>query len=241
MLRLISLLLFVTYPVVSFSSIQILATRVILEGKDNEESFVIKNLGKKPSLVQLWLANKNDNGMDIKNDIPLAITPPVARINAGRKKVFRVFATSDALSFLPQDRESAFWINVLDTPAIEEGAENKLNIAFRTQIKMFYRPVSLKDSLEESAEKLQWSVRKVSGTYTYTVRNNSPYHFSFASLSLKAGDKDVARIPGDMVSPFSSKAFGFENISHRDVFLNYQYINDLGAFVTRIYKKSQRE
>ncbi|MFC0141285.1 molecular chaperone [Erwinia mallotivora] len=80
MLRTITLLLAIIYPATSFSAIQIMATRVILNAKENEQSFVIKNTGKTPSLLQLWLADKNDDSVEIKGDIPFTITPPVSRV-----------------------------------------------------------------------------------------------------------------------------------------------------------------
>ncbi|MCX8958286.1 fimbrial biogenesis chaperone [Erwinia psidii] len=239
MLKTITLLLAIIYPATSFSAIQIMATRVILNAKENEQSFIIKNTGDTPSLLQLWLADKNDDSVEIKSNVPFTITPPVSRVNAQRNKVFRILSVDDAAQSLPQDRESVFWINVLDVPSTKAESEegNKLNIAFRTRIKLFYRPVSLKGTPEDSATRLVWSERKSGGDYIYKVTNNEPYHVSFANLSLKAGDKNVATIPGGMVEPYSSKEFVFKGVNNSNVEMSYRYITDLGAFVTGYYKK----
>lgn len=208
MLRIIALLFIMIYPLSSFSAIKIMTTRVVINAKDNEQSFVIKNTGDTASLLQLWLAEKDDHGVEIKGDIPFTITPPISRLNSQKTKIFRILSL-DATSSLPQNRESAFWINVLDAPSVEEGSEqgNKLNVAFRTRIKLFYRPVSLKGTPEESATRMSWTKKRSGNDYIYTVTNNEPYHISFSNLYLKNGEKEVAVLPSGMVEPYSNKNF----------------------------------
>lgn len=234
MFRLLLLLIVSCWSASSFSAIQILATRIILNEAEKEQSFTIRNTGDMPSLIQIWLSQKDNNSMEITNDIPLVITPPLARINVKKDKVFRFFPTEEAASQLPKDRESMFWINVLDVPASNDDAEpiNRLNIAFRTRIKAFYRPQKLTGTLIEAAENLKWSVKKEAGNWNYTVTNSSPYYISFAGLSLTGSDKkELASLPGDMVLPYSTRVFVFSGVSSNVANLNYNYITDLGAFV----------
>lgn len=234
MLKIITLLAFL-WPAVSFSATQILSTRVILNQAEKEQTFLIRNTGEMPSLLQVWLSDKDNEGMNIADNIPLIITPPVARINPDKNKVFRLFPTAEAAAVLPGDRESMFWINALDAPAIDDKAEteNRLNIAFRTRIKAFYRPHGLSGSLIEAGEKLKWKISKSENGVTCTVTNDSPYHISFAKLSLSDSNKEVAALPGDMVEPYASKKFLFKEAKPDAVTLNYQYITDLGAYIDR--------
>lgn len=234
MLR-VTILLASLWPALSLSAVQILTTRVILNQSEKEQTFLIRNTGEKPSLLQIWLSDKDNEGMTISDDIPLVITPPVARINPDKNKVFRIFPAAEAAALLPQDRESMFWINALDAPAMDSEAEkgNRLNIAFRTRIKAFYRPTGLAGSLIEAGEKLQWTVQKNATDITYTVKNASPYHISFAKLFLSDNNKEIATLPGDMVEPYTVKNFQFKNIKSGAVTLNYQYITDLGAYVDK--------
>lgn len=240
MLKRIALLTLFIYPVISFSAIQILTTRVVVNAAENEQTFVVKNTGDTPSLLQLWLSNKNDEGMEIKDNFPLIVTPPIARVNSRRNKVFRIFSTPEALRVLPGDRESVFWVNVLDIPSMDESADksNRLGIAFRTRIKVFYRPKGLTGLPEDTAEKLVWSEVRKGNNLIYTVKNRGAYHVSFARLSIKEGEKEIASIPGGMVEPFSSESFTFNKVTGSNIELNYQYITDLGAFVTKKYKNS---
>ncbi|WP_380184120.1 molecular chaperone [Kalamiella sp. sgz302252] len=238
MLRLTLLVFGLIWSTLSFSAIQILKTRVILNEAEKEQSFIIRNTGNTPSLVQIWLSGKDDKGMNIPDNLPLNVTPPVARINVAKDKVFRLFSIDGASAALPKDRESVFWINVLDVPSTteQENKGNKLNIAFRTRIKAFYRPVGLKGTLIEAGENLKWSVKKESGSVIGTVTNNSPFHISFARLELKEGEKIIASLPGDMVAPYSSSNVVFKKVKNSGDNINYQYISDLGAFVERKIK-----
>lgn len=217
------------------SAIQILATRVIVNEKENEQSFTIRNTGDAPSLVQLWLSEKNDISMKISDNVPLILTPPVARINAQKSKVFRIFLAEDAKERLPKDRESVFWINALDVPAVDESEQsaNRMDIAFRTRIKLFYRPAGISGTLIAAGEGLSWTPEKVKNDLVYSVTNRSPFHVSLANLYLEKGDKQVAQLSGEMVDPYSTRKLTFKNINESEVKLRYQYITDLGAFVDK--------
>ena len=233
-IRLLLPALLLAYIPLSFASIQIMSTRVILNAAEKEQSFIIRNVGESPSLVQLWLADKNSSEMKIQDDLPLFITPPVGRINADRRKVFRVFPTEQAAATLPQDRETMFWINALDVPELDADSKkgNKLNLAFRTRIKLFYRPVNMKGTLIKAAETLIWKKRRTAQGYELTATNNSPFHITLVNMKLKQGDATVARLPGEMVSPYSTQAFLFKDITALNAdLLDFEYISDLGAFV----------
>ncbi|WP_067704202.1 molecular chaperone [Erwinia sp. ErVv1] len=233
------LLLTIIYIPSSWSVIQVMPTRVILSSDAKEETFVVRNTGGAPSLVQIWLSKIDYDGMDIRDDVPLFITPPVARINADKNKVFRLFQMSDASTNLPSDRESAFWINIFDVPATaeEDVNLNKLSIAFRTRIKAFYRPSTIKSTLIEGAKNMKWTVEEKGDRVVLTTMNNSPYHISFANISLYNGDESQAELPGEMVAPYSSKKFIFKNVKWQgDKKVKYNYISDLGAFITVVFK-----
>lgn len=234
LIKLLFSTLLLTYTSLSCASIQIMSTRVILNAAEKEQSFIIRNVGESPSLVQLWLADKNSSEMKIQEDLPLFITPPVGRINAAKRKVFRVFPTEQAENILPQDRESMFWINALDVPEKEANSKagNKLNLAFRTRIKLFYRPVNIKGTLIKSAEEVIWKKRQTEKGCEVTATNNSPFHITLVNMKVKRGETTVAILPGEMLSPFSSQTFLFKQAQAASInLLDFDYISDLGAFV----------
>lgn len=76
-----------------------------------------------------------------KKQSDFTITPPLFRLNAEKTNALRIFLTENKL---PNDRESLFWLNIKTIPATER-TENSLQIAFKTQMKLIYRPKALKD------------------------------------------------------------------------------------------------
>lgn len=45
---------------------------------------------------------------------------------------------------LPTDRESLFWLNILEVPPRDEDENNALQFSFRSRFKLFFRPSQLK-------------------------------------------------------------------------------------------------
>lgn len=69
---------------------------------------------------------------------PFVIIPPIFRMDSHKSQTLRMMYAFDAL---PQDRESVFWLNVLDIQpkAAKNNDANSLEFAFRTRIKVFAR------------------------------------------------------------------------------------------------------
>ncbi|WP_163540299.1 fimbrial biogenesis chaperone, partial [Klebsiella pneumoniae] len=59
-------------------------------------------------------------------------------------------------SSLPADRESVFFLNVLDIPPRPENLQNQntVQLAIKSRIKLFYRPAALKGTLDDAVAKL---------------------------------------------------------------------------------------
>ncbi|WP_251677901.1 fimbria/pilus periplasmic chaperone [Escherichia coli] len=66
----------------------------------------------------------------------LLLPPPINRVDPGKGQTLRVTFTDLPL---PTDRESVFWLNVLEIPTRYEpkSNDNYLQVAFRTRIKLF--------------------------------------------------------------------------------------------------------
>lgn len=131
-------------------------TRVVYQGKEKEANLSLANTDDdSPYLIQSWVSpyDKRDTSAD-----EFIITPPLFRLDAKSQNILRIIAT-DAQS-LPKDKESLFFVNVKAIPAVGEKqkSQNVLQIALKTTIKLFYRPVDLKGSLEETVRNLEWRV-----------------------------------------------------------------------------------
>lgn len=217
------------------ASLQIATTRVIITDSQRDVGIRVNNVGKSPSLTKVWISDEEMKGLEGSNDdVPFFVSPPVTKIDAGKGKVFRIFALDPTKSDLPQDRESVFWLNVLDIPPREENAaaQNGISMALRTIIKIFFRPSDLKGTLSSAAEGLTFSMQVEGGNTKVTVSNNQGYYISLNKLVLKTGTSEK-ETPSRMLEPFSTNEFVFDNVSAGSgSSIIYRYITEQGAYIT---------
>lgn len=216
----------------ALSSMTISGTRIIFPGSEKEVSVRTNNKGATPPLVQVWVDDGRTNADVNSMKIPFLVTPPVYRVEPGKGQTVRLIYNG---MMLPQDKESLFWFNMLEIPAVSKNdavTPNKLELAFRTRIKIFYRPVSLKSTSTREVDKLQWSLiddaKKGRGV---RITNPTPYYMSFDGGSFKTAGREI-ELNLDMVPPFASSDFytasalpsgsAVQNI-------RYRIINDFGA------------
>lgn len=143
------------------ADIVISGTRIVYPQSSKDVIVNLDNRGNKPLLVQTWLDDGRDGVDPQELKLPFVITPPVSRIDPQKGQSLRITYMGSAL---PQDRESLFWFNVLEIPPKSKAKEgenlNQLQLAFRTRIKLFFRPDGLKGTPGDAAENLKWSQKK---------------------------------------------------------------------------------
>lgn len=120
------------------ASIVITGTRVVYDAAQREVTVKLNNDGQSPMLVQSWIDEGNLQATPDTSAAPFVLTPPIARIDPNKGQALRVRFTGQKA--LPQDRESLFWLNVLEVPPSSAEGQNRLKIAFRSRVKFFYRP-----------------------------------------------------------------------------------------------------
>ncbi len=187
-------------------------TRVIYHEGNKDVSISVENPDKIPYLIQSWI-----DGIDENKQSAFIITPPLFRLNTDKTNALRIFLTENTL---PTDKESLFWLNIKTIPATER-TENSLQIAFKTQMKLIYRPSAIKnvDFIEEQ-KKLTWS--KTGNRIT--VKNPTPYFMNFQSITFngkKANDVSYA-------APFSSTSFEINDAATHGT-VKWEVINDYGS------------
>jgi len=147
-----------------------------------------------PILMQAWLDDGSDHVPPEEQNPPFLLTPPVARIEPGQTQTVRILKTRDDL---PQDRESLFYLNVLEVPPVaadvREERRNFLQIAAHTKVKFFYRPKGLHAQPGTAPQQLQFALEQAAtydakgGHLHVRVHNPSPYHVTLRDLSLHDG------------------------------------------------------
>ncbi|HBT4804007.1 TPA: fimbria/pilus periplasmic chaperone [Klebsiella quasipneumoniae subsp. similipneumoniae] len=195
-------------------------TRIIYPSDEKEITVQVTNNGKRPVLVQSWLDNGDSQATPDTITTPFVLTPPINRLDAGKAQSLRITAVSTAL--LPQDRESLFWLNVLEIPSRPGGdikPENYLQLAVRSRIKFFWRPASLRESASNAPQSLRW----FTSAQGLKATNPTPFYISLATLTIAGKTTDA-----DMVEPFSSRIF-FDVRSRSGDTIKAEWIDDYGA------------
>lgn len=180
-------------------------TRVIYPAQSREVTVQIDNVGDSPALVQAWIDDGDVNQTADTAKAPFVLTPPISRVEPGRSQALRVIFSG---AQLPADRESVFWLNVLDVPPspekTDDGEQNYLQVAFRSRLKLFYRPRGLPGAANDAPATLRWS----RNGDRLRVENPSPFHVTLAEVHAvsQTGEKAVED-KGKMVSPMQSAEF----------------------------------
>lgn len=184
------------------AAIQLGATRIIYNEASNSESVSASNRSEdRPSLLQIWLDDGDIKSTPEQAVTPFHISPPLANVGPGAKQVIRLSLVDR--DSLPKDRESIFWLNVLDIPASLQDSDpaNLLRVAVRTRIKVFYRPKSLtRSDINFSPNDLSWEFRGNSKD-TVNIRNSTPYHITFSGVRVAVGKKEYQQGPGSLMVP----------------------------------------
>lgn len=190
-----------TYAFTAFShaaGIQVERTRIIYDASKKEAALTLTNTEKElPWLIQSW----TDTG-DGKTRGPFIVTPPLFRLDPQKEQNLRITWSGKAL---PTDRESLFYMNVRTIPAIatDDSTKNVLRLIYKTRLKLFWRPVGLKDAPVEACKHLQFSQRNGQ----ISITNSGEYYSVFDTL--RVNGKSVTAV--EMVAPKASNTFPLAN------------------------------
>ena len=196
-------------------------TRLIYDGGSKESSISVANPDSLSYLIQSWV----DNPDGVSGKAPFTVTPPLFRLDGdGRENVLRVVRTGGNL---PEDKESLFWLNIKSIPSSKK-AENSLQIAVKTRIKLIYRPADLGQTLEAAAEGMKW--RKEGSSLVAT--NASPFYITFFSVTLNGAKVSEAT----MLPPGGNMTFKLP-AGARSGTLSWKIINDYGG-ISKVYSTS---
>jgi fimbrial chaperone protein len=203
-------------------------TRVILGERDREASIPVKNTGTSPYVVQSWI----DAG-EGKNKTPLLVTPPLSRLDPGMENILRIMRVQGDL---PADRESVFWLNVKEIPE-KSKEENVLQIAVRSRIKVFYRPLKLVGKSDESRAQLKWAVGAGAEGQGAVLKVGNPtaYHVTLLKMTVNNGQQEL---DAGMVPPFGEMSYPLAAVkAPQAIQLNFTTLNDYGGETPEVFVK----
>lgn len=209
-------------------------TRVVFPAKDGEVTVRLTNDNTTPALVEVWIDRGDPNSTPDKVDTPFLITPPLFRMDPHKQQSLRILYVQNKQP-LPVDRESVFWLNVLEIPPKPTGKEyagkNLLQFAIRSRLKLFYRPAELKGDAGKAASEVTWKAVPDGSAYALEVHNPTPYHVTILHATITVDGKVYVSDSG-MVDPFGKldlKIKGLASAPASGTSVTYDIVNDFGA------------
>lgn len=210
----------------AIAGIVITGTRVIYPSDKNFVSVELTNVGNEPALVQSWIDTQDVIADPNTTTAPFIITPPISRIETAKGQSLRILFNNNQK--LASDRETLFWLNILDIPAAPKDQTNYLQFAVRNRIKLFYRPHDLNMSFDQSLQKLDV---KILDKNTLLISNDSPYYMNFSKSYLINLNNSSKEIPNLLfIEPFSDLKLNIDSLNEMKS-AKLSIINDFGSIL----------
>lgn len=224
----------------AMAGVVITGTRLVYPAGQKEITVKLNNNGNLPALVQSWIDTGSVESTPTSSQAPFVLSPPVSRIDPGKGQSLRVMFTGGLPPMsagLAQNKESVFWLNVLEIPPKTDSTEdvNTLQMAFRSRIKLFYRPAGLPGTASEAIEAVQWKVVPASSGQGLALQafNPSAFYVSLVDLELVAGAQRE-RSENGMVGPGETHQFPLPTLKAMPAAgaqVEFSAINDYGALI----------
>ncbi|MBN2974617.1 fimbrial biogenesis chaperone [Pseudomonas lactucae] len=186
--------LLLLYALPAQAGVIIYGTRVIYPAEQQEVVVRLENKGDRPALVQTWLDTGNLDSTPATAQTPFTLSPPIFRIEPNQQQAVRLRHTGEPS---PTDRESLYWLNVLEVPprSADAAQNNQLELAFRTRLRVYLRPQNLPYTVSSAPAKVQWKLVAHNQGFALQATNPTPYHISLTSVDLVSNGKRFSKAP----------------------------------------------
>lgn len=215
-------------------------TRVIFNAGENTQGMTIMNVNDYPSFVQLWVDFGEVDNFKQSAEAPFILIPPIFNLRSNEIKSIKLIYNGTPL---PTDRESLYWINIYEVPAIKQTLtkEQYLLMSMKTQIKLIYRPAQLTTGVSLAGQAVACSI-KPDNRGQLVCRNNTGYYLSYNKIDVVFDNQQykATRNLDLMIAPFSESSFSLTKMpqqpSEAGNRLIFNLINDQGE-IENIVKK----
>lgn len=222
------------------AGVVIASTRVIYPGQENQVTVSLTNDEEKsPLLIHAWIDDGREQDTPAQLNVPFLLTPPVFRMEPSKAQALRISYLKDKP--LPTDKESVFWLNVLEVPpkpkSVDGKAPNTMQLAFRTRIKLFFRPTKLPGSVGEAPGQLRWKLVTQGTEHLLEASNPSAYFISFEKVTLASDGKENKSDNPQMIAPGGTQRFPLKELhlaSGARAQVHFNSIDDYGSFVPHV-------
>lgn len=218
------ILLFMLITSIAKASVVLERTRLIFPMDKSILSLQIFNRSEQATLVQSWIDDGDISSTPETTTAPFIVIPPIMKVSSNGGAQLRIQQLDNKL---PQDRESIFYLNVLDIPPKPNSGENTntLQLALQTRIKLFYRPKQLE--LTSSAIFNQIEITKEQ--QNLEISNPSAYFFTISKIYTQE-NKGQSLIHTTMIAPFSKQKIEYQGRVDTNQVITVIYIDDDGNY-----------
>lgn len=217
------------YSTFSFATVTMVGNRIIYPANAKERMLQFSNPDNIPYMIQVWTDINNPNSRPETADGPFITTPQLFRIESNQGQVVRLMLNNKKP--LPSDKESLFYFNFLQVPALNSSQkeQNKIVLLVTSRLKIFYRPNNLNIAPEEISEKIKF---KINGNKLEAI-NDSPYYATFDKVEILDANKKLITTIKDpsMIAPFSKDIWPANSSIIKAATVNYSLINDFGVSI----------
>lgn len=172
-------------------------SRVILQSKQGEESLLLMNTGSLPSLIQVWIDEGDPLASPDQFNMPIAIMPPIFRLDGGQQRDVRIKLLSKNLV---ENVEKLYWINIYQVPPNthrKAGTMQQIVMPLRIRMKLILRPAAMKALEQREGELITLSLEKGESD-TLVLSNPGKRVLSLSGINFNnANYNGVTLLPGE--------------------------------------------
>ncbi|MGF6595261.1 fimbrial biogenesis chaperone [Pseudomonas sp. 2835] len=198
--------------------IKIDGTRLIYTGQHREATIRVTNVSSQTVALQAWVSSSEENS----SDVPFALARPLIKLNPQQVDVLRILYRGEGL---PKDRESLFWLNVMEIP-LKPDRQNSIQMAVRQQLKLFFRPPGLQGTSSACVAGLSW---KLKNDDSIEVTNTCAFHVSLVDVKIEGRDRSTPLSDYIFLKPEETQYFkSAKSFISSDTKILFVEINDIG-------------
>lgn len=209
----------------AYASVVLERTRVIYPADKARVALQLVNQSEDAALVQSWIDEGDIQSTPETTTAPFVVIPPITKIAAQGGVQLKIEQLKNTL---PQDRESVFYLNVIDIAPKPKNETNqsRLQFALQTRIKLFYRPASLEKATKNIAQQIK--ITKQGNQFVIT--NPTAYFFTISKIYTDNHEQQPLT-NAVMIAPFSSQQVEYQNSNLLKQNITVLYIDDDGNFL----------
>lgn len=212
------------------AAVNIEGTRVVINGDQDQKSFLLVNEGEEDAIVQLWIDHGDMSAPPSLIKTPIFLQPPIFRLKPGELRSVR--AIVDRSQLAGQSNEQLYWLNIYqvaqqiynenDTP------KDQLVFPLRIRVKLMLRPEGVGKLEKPTGEKLLFSLSDSNQDSAspqkrdLLISNPTQWNITLSSLVVNGQNIGISTY----IAP--GKKVVIANVADSLKEVSYTIINDLG-------------